>query len=347
MLFFIEQLKSRNGSIKNIYRCRCDVCGSPCDKVPKLGKKRYHFCGRDCSNKAQRSGGLLSEQVKQTNIERLGVEYPLQSKDVQRRSEETIAKIYNKSRTELMRDAFKHKNGVDNPSQLAGVVEKRRLTSLSKRGVECPWQDQVVKDKAKQTCLIRYGVEHYAQSDEFKARASRTNVVNLGVEWPMQSQLIKSKIDYVAAAVKRHQTMKLNGTYRKSKAEDAFYQILLSAFSFDDVERCHIANGWEIDFYIRSLDAFIQFDGVYWHGLDRTFEQLSCSMYPRDKVIMGTVERDRRQEEWFKQNNKNLLRFTDKQLKNGDVSFIEIIAKTNKNKEQTTWQSTSIKSSKR
>lgn len=74
-------------------------------------------------------------------------------------------------------------------------------------------------------------------------------------------------------------------------------------------------NGWSIDFFIPSTGTFIQFDGVRWHGLDRTLETLEASDALVDKVILSTRKRDQTQVCWFAENKLKLVRVTDVMFK--------------------------------
>jgi very-short-patch-repair endonuclease len=105
--------------------------------------------------------------------------------------------------------------------------------------------------------------------------------------------------------------MKANGTYGKSRHEDELHEFLLR--HFPDIQRQVDINGWSIDFYIPSIDVYLQLDGVYWHGLNRPREDIESSSNPRDKVIFETMGRDVRQNEWFGSNEKKLVRVTDLQ----------------------------------
>jgi hypothetical protein len=111
---------------------------------------------------------------------------------------------------------------------------------------------------------------------------------------------------------KRHETKKKNGTYLKSKIEDELYVLLKNIYS--TVERQLIINGWNIDFYINNIDVYLQFDGVYWHGLDRKIEEIKLFKNKQDKVIYSTYCRDKLQNAYFKTNNLKLIRLTDKQF---------------------------------
>ena len=78
--------------------------------------------------------------------------------------------------------------------------------------------------------------------------------------------------------------------------------------------RQKIVNGWSIDFYIKPIDKYVQFDGVYWHGLDRSLDKIKKLEKPRDKRILDTYLLDRRQDSWFEENKLNLFRITDRQF---------------------------------
>lgn len=121
------------------------------------------------------------------------------------------------------------------------------------------------------------------------------------------------------ACIKRHETMKRNGTYRKSSVEDQVYDYLCSTFGDDQVERNVMINDkWPIDFYVKSIDTYIQLDGVYWHGLDRPIEEIAKHKTPRDAQIHKKWMTDRAQDAWFKERGMTLKRLTDVQFLRGE-----------------------------
>jgi hypothetical protein len=108
--------------------------------------------------------------------------------------------------------------------------------------------------------------------------------------------------------------MKLSGTYRKSKSEDQCYDLLCECFGADDVERqVRINDRWAIDFYIKSIDTYVyvQFDGVYWHGLDRPIELIAEHRTKRDVQIHKKWATDREQDAWFSERGMKLIRISD------------------------------------
>lgn len=110
--------------------------------------------------------------------------------------------------------------------------------------------------------------------------------------------------------------MKLRGSYGKSKIEDEYFASLCELYGSDNVERQVTPPGthWPIDFYIKSIDTWIQFDGVYWHGLDRPLEIITKYRTKRDAQIHKKWLTDREQDKWFEEHGLKLIRITDKQF---------------------------------
>jgi hypothetical protein len=211
---------------------------------------------------------------------------------------------------------FCEKNNVTNVSQLPEHKEKVRQTSIKRYGVEHYFKSDVVKDKTITTNLRKYGVKCFTQSDEFLAKSAATNRLNLGCDWPMQSKHVKEKIDWITHAKNRHQTMKKLGLYSvvETKPEITCYETLCLIYGTQNVQKHVEINGWDIDLFVISMNVYLQVDGVYWHGLDRPIEKIKELKNPRDRVILSTIERDKKQNMWFKQQDLRLVRITDKDL---------------------------------
>ena len=97
----------------------------------------------------------VKESIKQTNLEKRGVEYSLQSKDVRDKGKETKLKKYNDINF--------------NNSQ------KSELTNLERRGCKRPMQDKNVIEKYKQTMKENHGVEWPMQCPEIFERAQQNS----------------------------------------------------------------------------------------------------------------------------------------------------------------------------
>lgn len=203
--------------------------------------------------------------------------------------------------------------GVDNAMKSDAVRRRMRKTMLERHGVQYTLQSKTLHRKAVDSFIRRYGVDNPMKDDTVQARARQTCLERYGVDHPSKTDDFYDKIDWKLTAAKCHMTMKKNGTYGKSRAEDEFFSLLCSNFGTENVERQARINGWSIDFHIKHIDVYIQFDGVYWHGLDRPIEVIAESTRTRDKTIYATWQRDREQDKWFKENHLSLLRCTDKE----------------------------------
>jgi hypothetical protein len=270
---------------------KCDECGIEFIKQRKWTKKKYHFCSRKCSNFSQKCG-VSSQQVKKTCKEKYGYEFPQQNEEVREKTKNTCLEKYGTTNSRAYSlKKFLEERGLENSSQLPDHKDKVKRTSQEKYGTDHPFSSGEVKEKTKQANRAAYGVDWYTQSEDFKR-----------------------KVDWQANATKRHATMKANNQYSSSKKEDEFYIFLCNSFGIEAVERRKIISGREIDFYIASINTYIQFDGVYWHGLNRSIEQIREFKSPRDKIILGTIERDKKQNETFVQRGLMLVRVTDREF---------------------------------
>lgn len=77
---------------------------------------------------------------------------------------------------------------------------------------------------------------------------------------------------------------------------------------FGQVTRQVYVNGWSIDAHVPSIDTFFQFDGIYWHALDRPIEVIRASQKPSDRKLARKYDRDRAADAWFAENGVKLVR---------------------------------------
>jgi hypothetical protein len=281
----------------------CDACSQEFKGIKRTFELEFHFCGKSCMKEAQRKGGVLWKRNRERCIEKHGVAHQLSIPSVREKASKTCIEKY----------------GVANPSQ-AQSIRKKKSESLRKTFA--------------------------ARGNEIKERRMASNLENLGVPWPMMSQEVRDKsrlsfssrygegvkcamdikevverTDFESAAVKRHESMKRNGTYKTSKPEDQIYDFLCEKYGADNVTRQAIVKQWPIDFYVKTIDTYIQVDGTYWHGITRTKEELLNSETPRDKIILRKKLTDEEQILWFEKRCMNLIRITDKQIKSGEFTL--------------------------
>jgi len=180
--------------------------------------------------------------------------------------------------------------GVNNIAQRPDVALRICQTMLERYGAEKAWASPIVRMKSEQTMLKRYGV------------SSSRDLLSFQIN--KRSSL---------AAARRHATMKRNDSFRKSKPEDHLYKILCEMFGENNVERQTVIPGtrWAIDFYVKSIDTYVQFDGVYWHGTGRSLDEVAEFKTKQDVVIHKKMLTDLEQNEWFKNNGRTLIRVTE------------------------------------
>lgn len=109
-------------------------------------------------------------------------------------------------------------------------------------------------------CIEMYQV---VKSEEAKVkRTQQTMLERYGKDNALKLPEIKEKV---------YQTMKTNGTLGKliSQSEKEVEELLYSHFKESDIERNYkddLRYPFKCDFYIKSLDLFIEFNGSHYHG---------------------------------------------------------------------------------
>ena len=185
---------------------------------------------------------------------------------------------------EKLRSTYQKHYGVDHPmlDPNSDYRQQRNKTMIERYGDVVPTKSEIVKEKTRLTCEKRFGVPY-----------------------PMMNDIVKTKMieslkqnDLQAIAVRRLETMKRNNSFKKSRPEEKFYQLLIERFGEHDIERNKRPDGtaWPIDFYIKSIDIWLQVDGIYWHGLDGHLDQhrQNIDVNKRSKIIVYKWETDRK-----------------------------------------------------
>ena len=125
------------GIIENKTLKKCKTCGT----IIPFSKWDSDYCCIKCVN----NDPNIKMKIKNTCLEKYGVENAAKSKIIKEKSKQTCLEKY----------------GVENAAKSKIIKEKSRQTCLEKYGVEFTTQTIIMKEKSKQTCLEKYGVEHY------------------------------------------------------------------------------------------------------------------------------------------------------------------------------------------
>lgn len=225
------------------------------------------------------------EKMKQTNLKKYGIENVFQSKDIMTNA--IIEKQKNSRKKSL-----KEKYNVTNVSQLDDIKEKVKQTCLRRYDVECYSKSDegkrtlskiisgnVCQEKTKQTNLKRYGVEctfniKYARDNQNKALHS-------------ESYSKKRKLIGKDVSLKSWNTRKKNGTTNTSSFEQTVYKYLLDNFNKDDTFKDYnldMRYPYHCDFYIKSLDLFIELN-IHWTHGDYWFDKTNIADINRLKTL--------------------------------------------------------------
>ena len=153
---------------------KCILCENSFDKsLNKLHKQRNFGC-----NKCAKI--LKFQRIKNTMVDKYGVEYAAQSQVFMDKMRETSLERYgveNANKNEDVKEKIRQTNleryGVEYGLQSEEVKEKRRVTNLEKYGFENPLQREEIKEKSKQTSLEKYGVEHPSQCKEIYEKMNK------------------------------------------------------------------------------------------------------------------------------------------------------------------------------
>lgn len=256
-------------------------------KLIETNQKRYGGNAPACSKEVQ-------ELMRQTNLEKYGVEYAAQADSIKQKTKETNLEKYGvewqfqldsfknlsketnleKYGTEyasqsdlvknLVKQSFLKKYGAENYTQSEHFKENkdlylkmRRDTNLKRYGVE----NYTNNEKRKKTCLKKYGVETPLESAKIREKIKETNIEKYGTEHPSQLPEIQQKII---------ETKKKNHTFNTSKSEEILYSKLVKKFGESDIIRQYKSEKYPFlcDFYIKSLDLYIELQGFFTHGTE-------------------------------------------------------------------------------
>ena len=175
-----------------------NICAQSSDEIKqKIKQTCLEKYGVDNYNKTKES----KEKIKQTCLEKYGVEYFWQSDECKEKIKQTCLEKYGVDsplKSEKIRNKGKQtcleKYGVDNPAKLEENKEKVKQTCLKKYGTISTTQCKEIRDKIKQTCLEKYGVDNPAKLEENKEKVKKTCLKKYGGLAPICDPSIKNQI---------------------------------------------------------------------------------------------------------------------------------------------------------
>ncbi len=150
-------------------------CGNIYNKVFRYIYENGGLFCKECSTKNK------TQKIKNTCIEKYGVDNPLKNNDIKSKVEQTNIKKYG-AKCCLINNEIK---------------EKTILTNIKKYDSEHHMKSLLIQNKIKQTNNEKYGVDYSFQADVVKEKIKQTNNKKYGVDYSFQAEIVKEKIKNV------------------------------------------------------------------------------------------------------------------------------------------------------
>lgn len=200
-------------------------------------------------------------KAKETCLQRYGVTSPLKSEIFKQKSKETCLQKY----------------GVEYTGQIPEKIEKTHKACLEKYGVDSVFKVQKFRNQSLDTCIKKYAsneddinsIVNIGQLKYVKDKIKNTCLEKYGVENPMQTQYYKNLISSILSSneiqEKIYNTKLLNNSFNISYQEDVCFDLLKGKYS--DCIRQYKSElyPFNCDFYIPSLDLYIEYNGSHYH----------------------------------------------------------------------------------
>lgn len=292
----------------------------------------------------------VKDKIKETCLEKYGTGCYQQTEEWKNKYKNTCQEKYGvnnifqvneiKQKIKIkIKETLKDKYNVDNVMQLDETKNKKKQTCLERFGVDSFSKTQEWYEKTQQTCLERFGSPNYLGSQDWNEKTQQTCLEHFGTFWYTKSDDFKQKfkIKLPGFLQKQYQTKKKNNSFNVSKPENLFYESLLNKFNTEDIIRQYKDERYPFmcDFYIKSLDLFIELNLMWTHGggeyiksnllceqkLNFWKEKAKKSNFYKNAIETWTV-RDKKKLDVAKKNNLNYLVFyTEKDAQNWILNF--------------------------
>lgn len=249
---------------KQEHRNICPICGNITlfdkNNFNKTGTLYRTYCCSSCAAKSKER----NDKYKHTCLLKYGVENPLNIKNVRQLSiinAQSEESVYKRNKTYVERY-----NGRGLGSDI--ISNKIRTTIKDKYGVDYPIQNTYIKDKIKETNNVKYGSDWIVTSSEFKEKSKNTCIEKYGVDNYRKSNINIEKSHSKESINKCICTKRKNKSLNASKIENEIYKLLIEKFRECDVIAQYKSKEYPFccDFYIKSLDLYIECNFHWTHG---------------------------------------------------------------------------------
>ena len=199
-----------------------------------------------------------------------------------------------------------NKYGVDHPAKSKEVQDKKKQTCLNKYGVDTPFHSKIIQDKVKQTCLNRYGVDNISHIQDTKdkkkiqfenltpeqkklsnEKSFNTMIDNMGIrdtlaskEW-LNCRYTNDKKTIIQISKEtgvspkcvydwllRHD-IKILRRFVSGKEQEVVNYINSIYKGTVDTSNRSVISPYELDIYLPDINMAIEFNGLYWHSYNK------------------------------------------------------------------------------
>ena len=204
-----------------------EICSIQCANIAKKDTMKNIWKNRDVKTKQQ-----IQEKTKQTCLEKYGCEYSFQSEN-------------NKKKADITRE---QKYGDKNYGKIGSSNYKEKI--IKKYGYEFPQSSEEIKNK----------ISKALSSDKTQLKMQNTVNERYGVPYSSQLPIIQDKIP---------ESYKKHGTFNTSLDEKLLLDIFKNIFNENDILINYKSElyPYKCDFYIKSLDLYIEYQGSMYHNL--------------------------------------------------------------------------------
>ena len=226
---------------------KCLECGKETGFIT-LVKGYRMFCSVKCLNQSQYHIKHCTETYTKNYIDNKE-----NRKELNERIRNTCLERYNgiglasQELTEKYNETMLLKYGHTNPSQVKEIQEKTKQTNLKKYGTENVYGSDLIIQKIKETNLERYGETSWTKSKEGR-------------------EFLKEFTNSQEYKDKQYNTKKKNNSFNTSKIENKLELLLREMFPDLETQYKSILYPFNCDFYIPSLDLYIEYNGTWTHG---------------------------------------------------------------------------------
>lgn len=251
-------------------------------------KKHLKLYGFSKSNK------MIAESQKKYMLYKTGYSNAMKNPKHRQKLKESLQKTFSKHGQEIAekrKQTCLNNYGVENPSQSSIVKNKKKQTTLNNHGVDNPFKSSAIRRKIKETCNQKYGGLTWEANSSLRSKYEETMIEKYGCINPMQNSEISNQVSntlkqnqelYKQRNIEKYgvayptsleetkkkinDTKRKNSTFNCSKIEDRIYAELCQIFS--EVIRQYRCESYPFscDFYIPSLQLFIEYNGHWTHG---------------------------------------------------------------------------------